>query len=234
MTVKITENGHIFAAPGDCGDMLLDYIGASGYEEEFIIALSFEPRFLAGLMAAGFLIMSVRYQGRVIVLAKHHTARSVLFFENLHAGRTVSRLLSRYELRAGADWELVTAGCVARHGDDWLTPPLLESLSEIRNSTESPARPFSFALYRGGVLCAGEFGVIAGGVYTSYSGYYTEPSAGRAQLVLTGRYLAERGFAFWDLGMPLAYKYTIGAHDVDGAEFVRLFRAARRKTERIL
>jgi Leu/Phe-tRNA-protein transferase len=63
-------------------------------------------------------------------------------------------------------------------------------------------------------------------VYTSYSGYRDEDSAGTVQMLLTGRYLRDRGFAFWDLGMPLDYKDRLGAKNLSPEEFVELFRSA--------
>jgi Leu/Phe-tRNA-protein transferase len=88
-------------------------------------------------------------------------------------------------------------------------------------------RPFSFGLYREGELRAGEFGVIAGRVYTSYSGYHEEGSAGSVQMILTARWLADHGFAFWDLGMPLDYKGKLGAKLLNTGDFMRIFREAR-------
>jgi leucyl/phenylalanyl-tRNA--protein transferase len=112
--------------------------------------------------------------------------------------------------------------CAAVHGDDWLTPPLRESIRQIRASPGLPARPAAFGLYREGRLVAGEFGVVAGQVYTSSSGYYDEASAGTVQLILTGRYLRDTGFAFWDLGMPLEYKTRLGARGVERGKFLEL------------
>jgi Leu/Phe-tRNA-protein transferase len=88
-------------------------------------------------------------------------------------------------------------------------------------------RPESFALYRDGNLVAGEFGVRSGRVYTSYSGYYDENNAGTVQLILTARYLQERGDAFFDLGMPLDYKTDLGATDISPEEFVKRFRTSQ-------
>ncbi len=89
------------------------------------------------------------------------------------------------------------------------------------------ARFISFGVYREGVLVAGEFGSVVGSAYTSYSGYREEDSAGTVQLILTARWLAEAGFAFWDLGMPMEYKTRLGARDLPRAEFLDLFRTAR-------
>jgi Leu/Phe-tRNA-protein transferase len=87
--------------------------------------------------------------------------------------------------------------------------------------------PVSFGLYRDGVLQAGEFGVICGRVYTSYSGFKTENNAGTVQMILMARALEAAGFDFLDFGMPLPYKTDLGALDISPGQFTGLFRAAR-------
>ena len=124
-----------------------------------------------------------------------------------------------------------------KHGEDWLTPPLVETLkkmqekdniqginSQLRNGE---VRPVSFGLYREGELKAGEIGVIVGRVYTSYSGYYKEKNAGTVQMILMTKWLENAGFDFLDLGMPLDYKTALGAKNIEPRRFVELFRAAR-------
>jgi Leu/Phe-tRNA-protein transferase len=69
--------------------------------------------------------------------------------------------------------------------------------------------------------------VKVGSVYTSYSGYHDEASAGTVQMILTAEYLRDAGFAFLDLGMPLPYKYTLGAVDIGIKRFTDIFREAR-------
>jgi Leu/Phe-tRNA-protein transferase len=191
-------------------------------------------------MAAGFLIMSAPLfppddedggggqedAEQFLLLPKLHLTRSVLFWDDLRETKSARRMLKRYELRYDRDFDLVLENCVRVHGDDWLTRPLRESIRRIREIPDCPVRPVSFGVYRDGELKAGEFGVICGRVYTSYSGYRDEDSAGTVQMLLTGRYLRDRGFAFWDLGMPLDYKDRLGAKNLSPAEFVELFRGA--------
>jgi Leu/Phe-tRNA-protein transferase len=119
------------------------------------------------------------------------------------------------------------ARCIAVHGQDWLTPALQKSLQSVRSMGDPHARPISFGVYRDGELRAGEFGVVSGRVYTSYSGYHDEDSAGTVQMVLTVQYLRDEGFAFLDLGMPMAYKDRLGAQNIGIHRFIPLFRAAR-------
>ncbi|MDR1174495.1 MAG: GNAT family N-acetyltransferase [Treponema sp.] len=226
--LRYTLSGHIFIGPEDDCDSVVDAMLATDYTEEFCIALETDPRFIARLMDAGFLVMSMKTEdGECILLPKLHLVRSALFFERLHVKKSIRRFLPRYELRPDAGFETILDRCVEVHGDDWLTPPLVEAIKQLRFLRDPQVRPFSFALYRDGRLAAGEFGIVSGRIYTSYSGYYEEDDAGTVQLVLASRWLEDSGFSFFDLGMPLPYKYDLGAVDIYPSEFVRLFRSGR-------
>ena len=239
MALKYTHSGYIYISPEDDCNAIVDGMLETDYSEEFCLAMSFTPKFTARLMEAGFLVMSTvigTEDGGVLylMLPKLHLVRSALFFENLHVKKSIKRLLNRYELRADAEFERIIDRCVEKHGEDWLTHPLVDCIKKIRNSAPVSAGskllptsypyPASFGLYRDGELVAGEFGVVCGNVYTSYSGYYDENNAGTVQIILAARYLQDHGFSFFDLGMPLDYKYMIGAIDITPQRFVQLFR----------
>jgi len=238
--LKYTPSGHLFIAPSDDCHRIVDAMLETDYDEEFCLASVFEPEFIAKLMEAGFLVMSANLSEEddpfYVLLPKLHYVRSVLFFENLHVKKSIRKILNRYELRADADFDYIVDRCVEKHGSDWLTPPLVDRIKTIRRNaapnhpipeTLSPvpyAYPASFALYRDGKFVAGEFGVVCGKVYTSYSGFYDESDAGTVQMVKTTLYLRENGFSFFDFGMPLKYKTDLGAVDISQNEFVPLFR----------
>jgi Leu/Phe-tRNA-protein transferase len=241
MWLRYTKSGHLFISPEDDCRTIVDVMLLTGYNEEFCIADDFSPQFIAKLMEAGFLVMSAKFDTEdedfYILLPKLHLERSALFFEKLHIKKSIRRLLKSYELCPDNDFDRIVETCVEKHGSDWLTPPLIENIKKIRQnslqgaesctelSPTDAAYPASFALYRDGKLAAGEFGIICGKVYTSYSGFYEEDNAGTVQLVLTTRYLQERGFLFFDLGMPMDYKTDLGAVNLSPEEFVSLFRA---------
>ena len=240
MWLRYTRSGHLFISPVDDCQAIVDAILMTGYNEEFCIADDFSPEFTARLMEAGFLVMSAKFSSKdeteddYILLPKLHLERSALFFENLHIKKSIRRLLNSYELKVDIDFDRIIEICVEKHGSDWLTPPLINCIKKIRNDSPEgfnkqlaptdAAYPASFALYRDGKLAAGEFGVVCGKVYTSYSGFYDEDNAGTVQLVLTSRYLQEKGFVLLDLGMPLDYKTDLGAVNLSPEEFVSLFR----------
>jgi len=249
MYLRYTASGFLVIYPEDNCRTIVNAMLMTDYNQEFCIALDFSPEFVARLMEAGFLVMSANVGGdgeepEYILLPKLHLTRSALFFKNLHIKKSIRRLLNRargdansYELRPNADFEFIIDRCVEIHGEDWLTPPLVTCIKKIRENFTAPCsapsgklipsanvRPVSFALYRGEKLVAGEFGVVCGRVYTSYSGYYDEDNAGTIQIILAARYLQEQGFSFFDMGMPLDYKTDLGATDISPWEFVRLFR----------
>ncbi|MDR3303913.1 MAG: leucyl-tRNA--protein transferase, partial [Treponema sp.] len=172
MSLRYTMSDHVLITPQDDLETLLDELIATNYDKEFCLALNFSPSFIARLMAAGFLVMSAELADGILVLPKIHITRSILDFHDLHVKKSIRRLLSRYELRVDRDFSYIVDHCVMVHGDDWLTAPLVQSVKRICYLNGTPVRPISFGLYRDGVLVAGEFGVICGRVYTSYSGYY--------------------------------------------------------------
>jgi hypothetical protein len=192
--IRYAPSGHILMCPGDNPEDVVDAMLATGYKEEFCLALDFDPEFVAALMKAGFLVMSVfltggpETKGRHILLPQLHLLRSALLFPELHVRKSIRGTLSRYELRvdgrsAGelksmealfslprspvSDFDSIMERCVAAHGDAWLTAPLRDVVRESRFRPCLPARPLSFGVYRDGALRAGEFGVLAGKVYTS-------------------------------------------------------------------
>ncbi len=236
MYLRYTSFGWIYISPEDDCDAIVDAMLETEYSEEFCIAEGFDPEFTARLMEAGFLVMSVNIgdedKPRYIMLPKLHLERSALFFENLHIKKSIRRFLGRYELRADAEFDRIIDRCVEKHDSDWLSPPLIDCIKKIRRSALENAAfkiaphayPASFGLYRDGKLAAGEFGVVCGSVYTSYSGFYEEDNAGTVQMILTARYLQKHGFYFYDLGMPMDYKTALGAEDISPDAFVQLFR----------
>jgi len=244
MYLKYGNTGCIIIFPEDDCKAVVDRMIEDGYDDEFCFAFDFNPEFVAGLMKAGFLVMSANIKDKgeepvYLLFPKLHTWRSALFFNNLHIKKSIRRYLNRYELRPDTEFDRILDRCVKKHGNDWLTPPLVECIKKIRqgegvtrpsvinHNSLLPAPypyPTTFGLYNNGELVAGDLGVVCGNVYTSYSGYYDEDNAGTVQLILTTRYLQEHGFSFFDLGMPMDYKTEMGAEDIHMRQFIQMFR----------
>ncbi|MDR2952700.1 MAG: hypothetical protein LBU82_05605 [Treponema sp.] len=85
MRLRYTPSGHIFISPDDDCHAIVDCMIAIGYMEEFCMAVDFSPEFVARMMEAGFLVMSVNIakedeEPYYILLPKLHLVRSALFF----------------------------------------------------------------------------------------------------------------------------------------------------------
>ena len=235
--LRYLPSGHIFISPEDDCHLVVDAMLETDYNEEFCLARDFDVDFIARLMKAGFLVMSAmlnfdepEIEPFYILLPKLHLTRSALFFPALHIKKGIRPFLSRYELRVNTNFGHILDKCVETHGSDWLTPPLVDVIKSLHQRSildnKESIKPVSFEVYRDGELKAGEFGVILGRVYTSYSGYHEENNAGTVQMILMIQWLEKNGFDFFDFGMPLEYKTTLGAQDISPRRFVELFRAA--------
>jgi Leu/Phe-tRNA-protein transferase len=213
--------------PEDC-DALADWLSGA-YPDEFCASLSFDPSFVDGLCAAGFIPMALRDpDAGEVLIPKMHTIRSVLRPSEVLVTRTARRESRRYGLCLDRRFDEVLDACRETHGEDWLRPPLLESWRELFATRDSRRSRFSSVeLYEEGRLVAGEIGVFVGGCYTSLTGFRRVPGSGTVQLVAVARYLEAIGAGLWDLGMPLDYKAGLGARNVSREEFLELFRDAR-------
>lgn len=220
-------SGRILITKENDPHKVIDLIISSNYPYEDCVVSEYDPNLIVRLIREGFFFMSGLDSplGLCMAMAAHHLSQSVLFFDCLHVTRTVKRLLGRYELRFGVEFDRIVDKCVRQHGGGWITPSLIKTVREIRAADRENPVFTSFGLYRDGELVAGEFGTVTGRIYSSYSGYYDVDNAGSIQMVLTARYLMEKGFAFWDLGMPLPYKKLLGAKTLNLEAFTRLWRA---------
>ena len=222
---RYTGFGHIVISEQDDPGEVIDTIITGCYPFQYCFAESFDTAFLTRLLKAGFLLMSSESaDGLFTAQPCHHLTVSVLFFDNIHIPKQIKRLLGRYELRYDAEFDTIVDKCIQKHGGGWLTKPLVEAIKAIKKAGDDNCTFTSFGLYRNGQLVAGEFGSTTGRIYTSYSGYYDESSAGTVQMILTAQYLRSHGYALWNFGMPLPYKAYLGGRIVNLRDFIALWR----------
>jgi Leu/Phe-tRNA-protein transferase len=235
---RLLSNGYLYIYPNDDLTLYVDVLTYINYPYEGCFSKCFDYDFVRKLIAAGFLTISTRIynenkNAETWVFAELHTVRSVLFFNNLHIKKTIRNKIAGYTLRVNVDYDTIISKCLQSHGDGWMTHPLLDVFSQIRCGSQSDVRMFCFGVYKDDKLIAGEFGTVVGKVYTSYSGFHGENNSGTVQMILTGKWLEQHGFAFWDLGMSLPYKTELGATLLPANQFVPLWRDATRDGAKI-
>jgi len=235
-----------FISPDIDAEALADWFDA-GFPLEFCASDSFDPGLVDALCFAGFIPMATLdpETGAEFLLPKLHLSRAIVEPGAVAATRTARRESRRYLLGADGRFDEVLELCARTHGEEWLRPPLRAAFRELfATRSERSSRFASFELYaadgasapsraptqapsRAPRLVAGEIGVFAGACYTSLTGFRTLPGSGTVQLAAVAGYLLAAGARLWDLGMPLDYKFTLGATRASRGEFLGLFRAAR-------
>jgi Leu/Phe-tRNA-protein transferase len=243
-----TTEGDIIIDENDNPDEVIDIIiENSEYDTlETGMGKSFSPDFIENAMYSGFYITSylfdydifldeAEYPKNVIVdffpILNLWKTQTVLFFDNLHESKSTSRIIKDYELRINYNFTNILRCIIERHGDSWITPPLQKTLKKLNNQN-GKAKAISFEVYKNGELKAGEIGIKTGKIYTSYSGFYNESSAGSVQLLMMLRYLRDNDYLFCNFGTDNSkknnkYKVKLGASYIDRKDFIELWRQGR-------
>lgn len=227
-------------------DALDDYrtaisIRHPAYDERELVTLVNGDQLDEGVAALQKLLKSGFYarvsgdiKEKIIIMPRICEYRMVLPLNKLHIGKTIRRHLrqhgNRYELRYDSDFSAIFDRCRDHYDkpdDSWFFEPLQYLLTCLNQCAASP-RAVGVALYKDGKLAAGEIGVQIGRVYTSYTGFKDESSAGTAQLILLGQYLIKNGYTLWDLGPSIpgrwdAYKMRLGAKKMPEEKYLSLF-----------
>lgn len=158
-----------------------------------------------------------------------------------HVKGTLKRLRKiqhvRYRLRSSHDgtlvWNAIQHYHSSKHGCNWLTKEYLDAMTRAHEDSSLNFRMHAIELYEeaGGSsqLVAGEIGYSVGRIYTSMSGFSArkgEAEAGEAaysavgegvghtQLVLLGRWLQMKGYAFWSMGHCYRYNGREGSRSL--------------------
>jgi len=187
------------------------------------------PQLIALLIWHGFLPMALMGN----LLPKIHKARCVMPPREVHVGRRLPRKAKGYRLTIDTAWDLVVDNIqrltfTNQPGDCWLTDDLARAYLAV-GSVDAQWRRGGVAFHsvelwhtKSGELVAGEIGYTCGSVYSSCTGFTRKeqfPGAGTVQLAALGCWLERCGFALWDLGMGMDYKFELGGKLVPRAEW---------------
>ena len=248
-TFSYNLNGDIIIEKNDNPDGIIDkIIGNNEYDKlERGIGLTFDKKFICDFMFSGFYITSDILNKKTLwfdldsmdnkkfgyfPLLNIWKIQTVLFFDNLHISKSINRILKNYELRINYNFKNVLNNIIESHGNIWITPPLKKTLLKL-NKNSYKAKAISFEVYKDGELKAGVIGIKTGKIYTSYSGFYNESSAGSVQLAMMLNYLKDNNYIFCNFGTDDSiknnlYKRKLGAVYIDRSDFIKLWREGRK------
>lgn len=218
-----------------------------------------EPIFNAKLAYEGFFTITTGWR-ETVPLPELQPFYSVVTWPNFEASKHVRKALVRarrcdrnYKVVSSKDpgrsWKLLEDYHRRKYGNNWLTRQYFDMMC---TSSANPSINFvvhCIELYdadgdgphqdgpadgEGALPLAGEIGFSVGGVYTSLSGWTgerTSEALGTTQLVLLGRWLRRRGYAFWSLGHcyspEMDYKRQLGHRIYPRNDFLALLKQHR-------
>jgi len=154
--------------------------------------------------------------------------RTVLFFDDLHLGRTLRRA-QRGELRFTIDQafpEVIKACAAAPRGQDggtWIEPEIIEAYTRLHRAGDA----HSVEVWNGDLLAGGLYGVDAGGVFTGESMFHRVPNASKLALLFLVNHLRERGATWLDCQVTTTHMRALGAREISRAKFLDMLAEAQ-------
>ena len=206
--------------------------------EEECSCARFKHSIIKEAFRLGFYPMSITLWDTDFLTIRHHLIKTIITFDQLHIPKNTARYIrngfANYTMTFNRDFHQCLHALTEAYPETWLCPKLVEAFETIHTTPTPYVSIDSVEIWNEkGELVAGEVGFITGNVYASLSGFHKERNIGTVQMSLLGLFLKHNGFAYWDLGMSLPYKYRYGAVDCDRQQQAALW-AKRKKTRNIL
>lgn len=193
----------------------------------------FSPDTYIALAKAGFISVSHRVNGDLVLLPEMQEEYAVLDFSDLHISHKVARLIKKggYRLEFNTRIGDVITSIQNAYEDCWMIGEYAQLMIYLSQNGYEDFKLFSTELFDDttGELIAGEIGYITRNIYTSLSGFHNPDKRyenwGSLQLVLLGNHLENEGVRFWNLGHPqMEYKIDLGAKVLKRGEFLEKWR----------
>lgn len=149
--------------------------------------------------------------------------RFVIFFEEVHVSRSMSRTLRRGEFRLTMDEDFagVIRGCAStpRPGQrgTWITGDMEQAYVRIHELGFA----HSCEAWRGGELVGGIYGVALGRVFFGESMFSHASNSSKAALITLCRFLDAHGFHFMDAQLHTPHVERMGGREVPRSDFLR-------------
>jgi len=156
--------------------------------------------------------------------------RTVIFFDELHIGRTLRRTLHRAEVTCTIDRDFagVIRACAesprAEQDGTWIAPEIIEAYTRLHEAGDA----HSVEVWRGDALVGGLYGVDAGGLFTGESMFHRESGMSKLALFFLIDHMRARGATWLDCQVMAPHMKAIGAREIPRAKFLDLLGEAQR------
>ena len=148
--------------------------------------------------------------------------RAVIFFEELHVGRSLRKAQKRAELTFTIDHDFPTviAECAAADRPDqdgtWIAPAMIAAYTRLHEVGDA----HSVEVWEGDTLVGGLYGVDCGGLFTGESMFHHRPEASKLALLFLIDHLRERGATLLDCQVMTPHMEALGAREISRARFL--------------
>lgn len=148
--------------------------------------------------------------------------RAVLFFDELHVGRSVRKEQKRSGLTftIDRDFASVIAACASAERPDqdgtWIEPPIVRAYTRLHQAGDA----HSVEVWEGETLVGGLYGVDSGGVFTGESMFHHAPHASKLALLFLIEHLRARGAKLLDCQVMSPHMKALGAREISRGKFL--------------
>lgn len=155
--------------------------------------------------------------------------RTVLIFEELHAGRSLikAQKQSTFTFTIDRDFKSVIAACAAsprpEQDGTWIEPEIIEAYTALHRAGDA----HSVEVWDGEDLVAGLYGVDSGGVFTGESMFYRRPNGSKLALLHLVGHLQSRGATWLDCQVMTTHMAALGARQITRNRFLDMLAAAQ-------
>jgi leucyl/phenylalanyl-tRNA--protein transferase len=161
--------------------------------------------------------------------------RTVIFFDQLHVGRSLRKTASRTELRFTIDHAFrdVIARCAEtprpEQDGTWIDDEIIRAYEALHAAGDA----HSVEVWDGDELAGGLYGVDAGGVFTGESMFHRRSDASKLALVFLIEHLRARGATWLDCQVMTPHMAALGAAEIARSRFLDMLATAQAKGLRL-
>lgn len=149
--------------------------------------------------------------------------RAVIFFDELHVGRTLRRSQRHTPFTFAIDraFDDVIRACATVPRDDqgtWIGPEIINAYTRLHREGDA----HSVEAWQAGELAGGLYGIDAGGLFTGESMFHLRPDASKLALLHLIEHLRERGATWLDCQIMTPHMRALGAREIPRPQFLDL------------
>lgn len=146
--------------------------------------------------------------------------RAVLFPQNLHINRSLRKQLRRESFTLSVDHAFddvieACAGLSPKRPGTWITTAMKQAYIKLHQLGWA----HSFEVWTGGRLIGGLYGIAIGELFFGESMFSHRPNASKIALLALCDYARHHGIKLIDCQVGNDYLYSMGAENIDRAEF---------------